>query len=265
MSTLSAEAFDTVANDYDTHFTKSETGILQRARVHHYLNACYKNGLITQSILEVNAGTGEDALLLAQHCIHLTVTDISPEMMAICKIKLHHIPHIELKQINATEIRNLSQNYDLIFSNFAGLNCLDKNEMQSFIATAKEKLKPNGHLILVMLSSASWWEKFWGFISTNKKLRTRRQEQYGVATEINGVKFNTYYYSPKTMQGFSSEGLQVKGLQAIGIFIPPSFLEAKVKNKKWLLKCLYLLEVFFSKFKSLSNYADHYLIHLQKQ
>jgi ubiquinone/menaquinone biosynthesis C-methylase UbiE len=265
MSVLSAEAFDTVANDYDAHFTKSETGILQRARVHHYLNTCFKNGLLTQSILEVNAGTGEDALLLAKHCEHLTVTDISTQMMAICKNKLLHIAHAELKQINATDIGNLPHQYDLIFSNFAGLNCLDKNEMQDFIFKAKEKLKPQGHLILVLLSGASWWEKFWGFISNNKKLKNRRQEQYGVETEINGVKFKTYYYSPKTLRSFASEGFKLNRMQAVGLFIPPSFLEERVKNKKWFLKCLYLLERIFSKFKSLSNYADHYLIHLQKQ
>jgi ubiquinone/menaquinone biosynthesis C-methylase UbiE len=264
MSTLSAEAFDTVAHEYDTHFTKSETGILQRARVHQYLHSYFKSGITTPSILEVNAGTGEDALLLAKYCKHLTVTDISAQMMAICSNKLNHIAHTELKQINATDIGNLPHQYDLIFSNFAGLNCLDKNEMQGFILKAKEKLNPNGHLILVMLSSASWWEKFWGLISNNKKLKNRRQEQYGVETEINGVKFNTYYYSPKTLQGFTSEGFKLNRIQPVGFFIPPSFLEERVKNKKWLLKCLYLLERLFSKFKSLSNYADHYLIHLQK-
>jgi ubiquinone/menaquinone biosynthesis C-methylase UbiE len=265
MSTSSADAFDTVASEYDAHFTQSETGILQRKRVHHYLNTCFKNGFISESILEVNAGTGEDALLLAEHCKHLTVTDFSSKMMSICKNKLHHLAHVELKQLNAIAIGNLNQNYDLIFSNFAGLNCLDKNEMQSFIGSSKSKLNANGHLILIMLSSQSWWEKFWGFISHNKILRKRRQEQIGIDTTINGVIFKTYYYSPKTLKKFSNSGFKVMALKPIGLFIPPTFLEERVKNKKWLLKCLYLLERIFSQFKSLSNYADHYLIHLQKQ
>jgi ubiquinone/menaquinone biosynthesis C-methylase UbiE len=264
MSTLSAEAFDTVADGYDAHFTKSQTGILQRARVHKYLNTCFKNGISTPSILEVNAGTGEDALLLAKHSEHLTVTDISAQMMAICKAKLHHLSHAALKQMNATEIGNLQKQYDLIFSNFAGLNCLDKNEMQDFVFNAREKLKPQGHMILVMLSTKSWWEKFWGFMSNNKKLKDRRQEQHGVETEINHKKFNTYYYSPKTLQNFASTGFKLNCIQPVGLFIPPSFLEDRVKNKKWFLKCLYLLESIFSKFKSTSNYADHYLIHFQK-
>jgi len=55
------EKFDTAAANYDTSFTHTAVGKLQRDRIYFFLE---KFNLIqpSHSILEINCGTGEDAI-----------------------------------------------------------------------------------------------------------------------------------------------------------------------------------------------------------
>ena len=78
-------------------------------------------------ILELNAGTGEDAVFFAQagHTIH--ATDISEGMHKQLKEKINKTglsQNITAEICSYTNLENLKHKgpYDLIFSNFAGLN-----------------------------------------------------------------------------------------------------------------------------------------------
>ena len=57
-----APVFDAIAEEYDRIFTDSVIGKAQRSLVHAALNDRFYMG---QRILELNCGTGEDAILLA--------------------------------------------------------------------------------------------------------------------------------------------------------------------------------------------------------
>jgi ubiquinone/menaquinone biosynthesis C-methylase UbiE len=265
MTTSYAKAFDLSAVSYDLDFTYSKTGYLQRQRVYHYLHDFLNEYGNQKKILEVNAGTGEDAIWLSSYCEHITVTDISQAMVDVASSKLKTIRHANVLTLNALDIQQLNQSYDFIFSNFAGLNCLEVDEFKSFITKAHQQLNSNGHLIMILLSTQCWWEKYWGFISNNKKLQKRRQLKHGANTEINGIQFNTYYYAPKKITEIAAPYFKEIDVKPIGLFIPPSFLEHRVKNKTILLKCLNLFDRLFFKLGLFSNYADHYLLHLQKQ
>ena len=59
---VTASGFDASATTYDTSFTNTEIGRLQRRRVYKYLNR-YLNTSEPLNILELNCGTGEDALV----------------------------------------------------------------------------------------------------------------------------------------------------------------------------------------------------------
>ena len=81
--------FDSSATTYDSDFTFSEIGKLQRNRVHVFLakNILNQNKL---SVLEINCGTGEDALWLAERGCDVIATDASSKMIevvSLCDIK----------------------------------------------------------------------------------------------------------------------------------------------------------------------------------
>src|SRR5690242_10854701 len=82
--TPSASPFDAMAADYDARFTQSRIGTLMRQAVWRRLDARFQPG---DRILELNCGTGEDALHLAQRSIHVLATDLSATMVQAARAK----------------------------------------------------------------------------------------------------------------------------------------------------------------------------------
>src|SRR5882672_4062516 len=88
------------------------------------------------SILELNAGTGEDAIFFAKqgHCVHATDISQSMQEMLATKIKNETLSgKISYERCSYSNLKELKQSgpYDFIFSNFAGLNCT--NDLEQII------------------------------------------------------------------------------------------------------------------------------------
>ena len=77
-------SFDKAALNYDATFTNSEIGQLQRNLIYKQLSKQLDS---VQNILEINCGTGEDAIWFAQQNFKITATDISPKMIDVAKSK----------------------------------------------------------------------------------------------------------------------------------------------------------------------------------
>src|ERR1043166_6681556 len=92
-----AAAFDIMAADYDTAFSRSLTGDCQRSQVYEWLSDFIKDKK-ELNILEINCGTGDDALWLASLGHSVIATDISAAMIAEAKDKAAFTgPVMELK------------------------------------------------------------------------------------------------------------------------------------------------------------------------
>jgi ubiquinone/menaquinone biosynthesis C-methylase UbiE len=112
-------------------------------------------------ILELNAGTGEDAIFFAGegHTIH--ATDISTGMQEILQKKVFSkglADRITNETCSFTSLENLVSKgpYDHIFSNFAGLNCTD--ELDKVLSSLSPLLTKNGIVTLVILPKFCLWE-----------------------------------------------------------------------------------------------------------
>ncbi len=80
------EAFDHIATTYDDIFTTSATGQLQRDLVRDYLEGILPR-LNGTTMLELNCGTGEDAVWFGTRGFDVTATDISREMLNVTQRK----------------------------------------------------------------------------------------------------------------------------------------------------------------------------------
>ena len=69
-------AFDHTAKSYDDAFTHTAIGKLQREMVWSYLEATFKDKF-PSNVLELNCGTGEDAVFFARHGSKVLSTDVS--------------------------------------------------------------------------------------------------------------------------------------------------------------------------------------------
>ena len=97
-----------------------------RSLVHKiYLQYIPKGG----SILELNAGTGVDAIFLADEGYKVYATDISDLMINEIQAKVKkQKAKISIKAVALSfeEISNIEEdNFDAVVSNFGGLNCIN--------------------------------------------------------------------------------------------------------------------------------------------
>lgn len=254
--------FDIHAQNYDAVFTHSTIGKAQRDRVYDYL----EKELDTTSplqILELNCGTGEDANYFHQQGHHVIATDISEEMIAFAKAKNPDI-HFEVLDITKMTSTTFDQKFDLIFSNFGGLNCVSEIQLKDFLATAAALLTNHGKLIMVIMPKHTLWERIYFLLKFQYKNAFRRNTKKPLQANVEGIQVPTWYYNPKDITAFAKAYTKSTHVKPIGIAIPPSYLEPYFKNKPRFMKLLITLESWFQS-PFWAKYADHFLISFEKK
>jgi len=267
--------FDNYAAYYDSHFTYSKIGRLQRNSVWNHLNTVPREKKTTPhriplSILEINCGTGEDALRFGKAGHVVIATDISNQMINIANQKISDANLNSCVRLECCEFNNLSFKYkaaefDIIFSNFGGLNCIDEGTLKETLVKLNTLLKPGGRIIFVVMGTHCIWEVVYFIVKFQFKKAFRRISGRGTEATIKKSILKTYYYSPRKIKRLISSYLQHETQKPIGLFVPPSYLEPFFKNKDRLLKFLNQLESIFGQFSIFANLADHYLIQFYKK
>lgn len=253
--------FDAIAADYDQSFTETITGRLQRQVVHQCLLPILSN---KGKVLEINCGTGEDALWMAQQGCQVVATDISGAMVQVAAQKVADAglsAQIQVRIADASDLRNsgISGKFDLIFSNFGGLNCLSPAQIRTFSATAKELLAPNGRLVLVVMGRFCWWETLYFLIKGNFSAAFRRRSQNAIPARLDGqTTVDTWYYSPQELAELMPK-FRVIRTEAVGFWLPPSYLDPFFSRFPRVLRLLNWLEGK-SRGRLLAGGADHFLV-----
>lgn len=251
--------FDGAAISYDEVFTFSSVGIAQRKQVWDHIKRI--NLADNKKVLEINCGTGEDAKQWLDLNMSVKSTDISPKMVELAKSKF---PDISFETLDINDIKKCQTNYDLLFSNFGGLNCLSNEKLRSFICEVHKQLPNHGRMILVIMGKKSLWDRMFLILKGKWKERNRRNTESFIDVNVDQTPVKTWYYSPKEVQSLASSKFETEGVYPIGLFVPPSYLASRFENKKRLMKFLEFLDRLFS-FRFLANYADHFLIVLKKK
>lgn len=253
-------AFD--APSYDIQFTRTQIGTIQRGLVWNHLSKMEKE-LPGKNVLELNCGTGEDAIFLASHGLTVLATDASAEMLSIASKKIDErklTDRVSFAELDLNQITGFKtdQKFDFIFSNFAGLNCLDENHMKDLLKCCDHWLNPGGRLVVVLFSTTCLWESLYFLLKIEWRNVFRRHSS---PVEFNGLKI--WYYSPRQIIQFSPDTLRLKNQIPIGLFTPPSYMGSAFKNKRVLLRIFKFLDNAFP-FSFLSRFADHYLLDFRK-
>ncbi len=254
-------AFDIASLDYDRVFTFSNIGKAQRRLVFKHLNARFLDTKL--SILELNCGTGEDAIRLAKMGHQVLATDISEGMIQVAKTKQYD-RNCQFRTLDITSLSKASftNQFDVIFSNFGGFNCLSQKDIQTFFETASSILVKNGRIILVIMPKNTLWERIYFSMKGQFKNAKRRNTTDSVSVNVEGKNVNTWYYNPNDIIPLASN-FSLEKIKPIGIWIPPSYLQTSLLGKKVSLRILSFLENCFS-FTFFSKYADHYFIEFKK-
>ncbi|NRD24319.1 class I SAM-dependent methyltransferase [Winogradskyella litoriviva] len=256
--------FDIASAEYDAVFTFSNIGKAQRRMVFKYLNPIL-NQKEKLSILELNCGTGEDAIQFAKLGHNVLATDISEGMIKVANAKSQSKNlNFKIQDIKSIHTDSFKSKFDLIFSNFGGFNCLSQSEIKSFFETATHLLHPNGKIVLVIMPKHCLWEQAYFSLKGNFKNAKRRKTSESTIANVDGVNVETWYHNPEEIISITKLLFKIEKVKPIGLSIPPSYLENSFLSKQPLI----------SVFKAIDNtitnsfwakYADHYLIELTKK
>tara|TARA_R110002049_G_scaffold246247_7_gene420273 strand:- start:780 stop:1571 length:792 start_codon:yes stop_codon:yes gene_type:complete len=257
--TTSSNDFNAAADSYDEVFTYSLIGKVQRSRVYYWLKE-YHFFKQSKNVFEVNCGTGYDAEQFHHFGHKVTATDGSDRMISIAK--KNRAKSINFYQLAFQDIagNNDLKNADFLFSNFGGLNCLDKNELANFITSVGALQKKQDQLAWVIMPKRCFMEDCYLFFKFKWNQIGRRNVVEKVAINVEGVAVDTFYHSPKEVSKLLENNYVIQAVKPVAFLLPPSYLEPFFKRYSWLLNGLSLLERLFGRFRIFANWSDHYLI-----
>lgn len=253
------------AFEYDEYFTNTMVGRLQRAVVHNYLEPKIAPGT---AVLEFNCGTGEDAVWLARQGCPVLATDLSAEMVAATAEKARAANLDNRVQTKVLDLRTLcaqdiGETFDLVFSNFGGLNCLCPDDMQQLGAELPQLLRPGGYFVAVLMGRFCAWETLYFLLKGRGRDALRRLGGGPVNARLSEqFSIRTWYYSPAEVRRFFPE-LCVRSIQPVGFWLPPSYLNPWFSRRKALLNPLNYLEQK-SRGRLWAWAADHFMAIFQR-
>jgi ubiquinone/menaquinone biosynthesis C-methylase UbiE len=179
-----------------------------------------------ESILELNAGTGADAAYFVQQGCRVHATDIAEGMVSAIqnKIKISNAQErFTAQKVSFTELEKVKgAPYDLVFSNFGGLNCIP--DLQAVTKFLDQLIKPYGYVVWVIMPPVCPWEL--AQVMRGKfRVAARRLNPQGVLANVEGAQVMTWYHSSnKIIQAFSPKFHLIKK-QSLSLFCPPSYMD----------------------------------------
>ena len=257
-----ASPFDAMASDYDNSFSRSTIGKYLRAAVWGRLDAAFNPG---ERVLELNCGTGEDALHLARRGVSVLATDNSPRMLAATRAKVDRAGLGHAVKVAPLAIEDLALGrvhlpgpFDGVVSSFGGLNCVD--DLAGVARGLAAVVRPGGRAVLGVMGPAVPWEWGWYLAHGQPGKAFRRFRRGG--SEWRGL--NVRYPAPGSVRRAFAPHFAQRRLAALGALVAPSYAEGWAARHPRLLAALSRWERRIETFPPLPWLADHFLIEFER-
>jgi len=256
--TALAEPFDSVALDYDRLFTNSSIGQAQRAQVSREIERCFFPG---SNVLELNCGTGEDALALARRGVRVSAYDASAEMIETANRKLTNEPlssQVQFSVLRNEHLSRLEGSFDGVLSNFGGLNCsLDWAHIADELARL---VKPGGHVLLCVFGRKCLWEMVYYLLRGRFRKAFRRVRRGPSVVCVDGTFFNIIYPSVTEARRLFSPSFLLCEWRGVGVFVPPTYCEPLMQGRRRVFGLLPSLDLTLAHLPGVRCWGDHILL-----
>jgi SAM-dependent methyltransferase len=253
-----ATAFDAIAADYDGSFTATSIGSSMRRAVWARCEARFTRGA---RVLEMNCGTGEDALWLAQRGVEVLATDISPAMLRVAEAKRdvrRGSGSVRFEPLAWEGLAALPErDFDGALSNFGGLNCVQ--DLDAAARALASKLRPGAVAVLCVMGPLVPWEWAW-FLARGRFGTAFRRLSRG--TTWSGMTIR--YPSISTTRRTFAPHFRMLRVSALGAFVPPPYTETWIGRHPRALAALERVERRCETWWPLPWLADHYVIELER-
>jgi ubiquinone/menaquinone biosynthesis C-methylase UbiE len=177
----------------------------------------------TDRLLELNAGTGIDAAFFARRGQTVHAIDIAPGMIDHLAMKIDQqqlADRLTVQTLSFTELDRVEgRPYPYILSNFGGLNCIA--DLTLITRHLSQVLLPGGIVTWVIMPPICPWEIAL-LLKGHFKLATRRWHRHGILAHVEGVRFMTYYFTPRQVLTALGPGFRLLCLEGLSVFTPPA-------------------------------------------
>jgi ubiquinone/menaquinone biosynthesis C-methylase UbiE len=258
-----ALAFDSLAARYDDLFTRSMIGRAQRGAVWTVLTDVFKPG---SHIVELNCGTGEDALFLSRHNVSVVACDASEGMIQTARqrmrsedpeanIRFELLPTERLSELLSSEL------FDGALSNFSGLNCVaDLNQTACDLAAL---VTPGASVLICLSTRFCLLEVIW--FTLHGEFRKAFRRSSGIATaKVGSFSVNVQYPTLRAMKKMFAPYFLLRSCIGIGVVVPPSYLEPLVCKYPRALSLLQAIDRSIARLPWFRTIGDHMLIHFER-
>jgi SAM-dependent methyltransferase len=240
LSTRSSQAYwNTVAETYDQVFPHTLIGRAQRDVVWQELERVFHPG---QRILELNCGTGIDAVHLAEGGVAVLACDISPRMIEIACRRSSSAGLADLVDFRALPTEDIAVlggqgSFDGAFSNFSGLNHV--GDLSAVARNLARLLKPGARALLCIAGRFVPSEMAWHLAHGNLRTAMRRLTRL-----TDDVTLKVHYPSVSAMARIFAPEFRLREWKGVGVAVPsclehlarrhPRALDRLAKADRWL-------------------------------
>jgi ubiquinone/menaquinone biosynthesis C-methylase UbiE len=258
-----ALVFDQMAEEYDDVFTRSMIGRAQRDAVWNILMRTFKSG---DHVLELNCGTGEDALFLVRNSISVTACDASEKMIQIASSRMHAEASAAPISFNLLPTERVLQlqsptMFDGVFSNFSGLNCVP--DLKQTAEDLAALLPPNAPLLVCLSTRFCVWEMLWFLLHGKFRKAFRRCSGQAIA-KVGEFSVDVYYPTVRKLKKLFSPYFVMRSCIGVGVTVPPSYVETWIRRYPKLLNLLRVIDRVISTLPGFRVLGDHMLLHFER-
>lgn len=261
-------AFDRTADRFDERFGEWRSVAAQRRAVRRYLLRVFPR---QGRLLDLGAGTGEDALFLLERGYDVTVTDGSPRMVERASEKIRRagygerapVEQVVLEDMDAFADRAREQGsapFDGAYSNFAALNCVP--DLTTLAVPLAKLLRPGAACALVVFGPCSIGEVVVELIRRDPKAAVRRFRSGPAPARLGGEHFTVRYPSPWEVARSLAPFFRLRRIRGIGVAVPPSAAEPWISRFPRLVAALEAADRLLT--APLALLGDHVLLHLER-
>ncbi|HZS13037.1 MAG TPA: class I SAM-dependent methyltransferase [Candidatus Dormibacteraeota bacterium] len=218
-----AGAFSATAERYDA-FAGSHPHL---TRIREKVYACVAEFVPAgASLLELNAGTGTDAVALARRGHRVHATDVAAGMLARQRAKVESAGLQDAVTVQECSFLDLDRvdggPFDAALSNLGGLNCTA--DLAPVAAGLRRLVAPGGVAVLVVMPRICLWEL--ALVLTGQvRLATRRLRRGGTIAHLEGRHFPVHYFTPRHVVRAFAAGFDVMAVRGLSVLTPT--LESK--------------------------------------
>jgi len=253
-----AAAFDAVAESYDLLFTETAVGRAQRRQVWASLLAAFPPG---SRILELNCGTGEDARFLSRQGHSVVACDASAAMLELARNHREEGRHTKIQYLHLAneDLRALAGAgpFQGAFSNFSGLNCV--SDVAQVARDVARLVIAGGRVVLCLWARVCVFELLWFLVHGQPRKAVRRFSGKATA-HLGGKAIPVFYPTAGEVRRCFSPWFRLSSQRAIGVFVPPSYVEPSIRYRPKLLERLEWLDCLCSDWPIVRNAGDHMLL-----